>query len=57
MLLLYAIAHVVMTHTSVGRYIYAVGGNPEAARLSGVPVKWVLVLVYTYADYSPAWVA
>ena len=25
MLLLYAIAHVVMTHTSVGRYIYAVG--------------------------------
>tara|TARA_B100000676_G_scaffold312895_1_gene389621 strand:- start:204 stop:1541 length:1338 start_codon:yes stop_codon:yes gene_type:complete len=47
MLLLYAIAHVVMTHTSIGRYIYAVGGNPEAARLSGVPVKWVLVFVYT----------
>ena len=47
MLLLYVIAHVIMAHTSIGRYIYAVGGNPEAARLSGVPVKWVLVFVYT----------
>jgi ribose transport system permease protein len=46
MLLLFITAHVVMTHTRVGRHIYAVGGNPEAARLSGVPVKWVLVLVY-----------
>jgi ribose transport system permease protein len=47
MLILYAVAHVLMTRTSIGRYIYAVGGNPEAARLSGVPVKWVLVFVYT----------
>ena len=46
MLLLFIVAHVVMAHTRVGRHIYAVGGNPEAARLSGVPVKWVLVLVY-----------
>jgi ribose transport system permease protein len=46
MLLLFIIAHVVMTHTRIGRHIYAVGGNPEAARLSGVSVKWVLVLVY-----------
>ena len=46
MLLLFIVAHVVMTHTRMGRHIYAVGGNPEAARLSGVPVKWVLVLVY-----------
>ncbi len=30
-----------MEHTPAGRYIYAVGGNPEAARLSGVQVgKW-----------------
>ena len=46
MLLLYVITHLVMTRTSLGRYIYAVGGNPEAARLSGVPVRGVLVLVY-----------
>lgn len=46
MVLLYAVAHVVMEHTPFGRHIYAVGGNPEAARLSGVPVKRVLLLVY-----------
>jgi len=46
MILLFALAHVLMTRTTLGRYIYAVGGNPEAARLSGVPVKWVLVFVY-----------
>ncbi len=44
---LYLSAHVVMTRTSLGRYIYAVGGNAEAARLSGVPVRGVLILVYT----------
>ena len=36
-----------ITRTTLGRYIYAVGGNTEAARLSGVPVKRVLLLVYT----------
>ncbi len=46
MLLLYICAHIVMTRTSWGRYIYAVGGNAEAARLSGVPVRTVLILVY-----------
>jgi ribose transport system permease protein len=30
----------------MGRYIYAVGGNEEAARLSGVPVARVIVFVY-----------
>lgn len=46
MLILYVLAHITMTRTSIGRYIYAVGGNPEAARLSGVPVFGVLILVY-----------
>jgi ribose transport system permease protein len=46
MLALYVLAHITMTRTSIGRYIYAVGGNPEAARLSGVPVFGVLILVY-----------
>jgi ribose transport system permease protein len=30
----------------LGRYIYAVGGNREAARLSGVPVRRVLMFAY-----------
>ena len=46
MLILYGVAHVVMTRMSFGRYVYAVGGNIEAARLSGVPVRRMLVSVY-----------
>ncbi len=46
MLALYIVAHVVMSRTTLGRYIYAVGGNAEAARLSGVPVRRILLLVY-----------
>jgi ribose transport system permease protein len=33
------LAHVFMRHTEYGRYMYAIGGNPEAARLSGVRVN------------------
>ena len=44
---LYVVAHVLMTRTALGRYLYAVGGNAEAARLSGVPVKRVLLFAYT----------
>jgi ribose transport system permease protein len=47
MLALYALAHLMMTRMVIGRYIYAVGGNAEAARLSGVPVRRVLLFVYT----------
>ncbi|MCB9922895.1 MAG: ABC transporter permease [Planctomycetaceae bacterium] len=46
MIVLYILSYVLMSHTALGRYIYAVGGNAEAARLSGVPVKRVLVFVY-----------
>jgi ribose transport system permease protein len=47
MIILYIVAHIVMTQTAFGRYVYAIGGNEEAARLSGVPVKRVLLIVYT----------
>ena len=46
LVVLYAVAHVFMSQTRMGRYIYAVGGNEEAARLSGVPVEGVVVFVY-----------
>jgi ribose transport system permease protein len=45
--LLYALAHVLMSRTVLGRYLYAVGGNAEAARLSGLPVALVLLFAYT----------
>jgi len=47
MIVLYIAAHILMTRTRLGRYIYAVGGNREAARLSGVPVGRILFIVYT----------
>ncbi|PWB73899.1 sugar-transporting ATPase [candidate division GN15 bacterium] len=47
MIALYIIAHILMTRTTVGRYIYAVGGNMEAARLAGIRVNGVLMFVYT----------
>ena len=34
-----AAAHVFLRHSVAGRYMYAIGGNAEAARLSGVPVR------------------
>ncbi|MCH2113564.1 MAG: hypothetical protein MK171_01445 [Pirellulales bacterium] len=47
MLVLYSVAHIVMSRMVFGRYVYAIGGNKEAARLSGVPVKRMLMAVYT----------
>jgi ribose transport system permease protein len=51
-LVLYALAHVFMSHTRMGRYIYAVGGNKEAARLSGVPVFFVTIFVYVMSSLA-----
>jgi len=47
MLVIYAIGHVVMSRTTLGRHVYAVGGNRLAARLSGIHVNRVLLVVYT----------
>lgn len=35
-----------LQHTGTGRHIYAIGGNPQAARVSGINVDRTLVLVY-----------
>ncbi|UCH33019.1 MAG: ABC transporter permease [Armatimonadota bacterium] len=47
-------AHVVLTRTSLGRSIYAIGGNPEAARLSGIPVKRVVTIIFAIAGLLSA---
>ncbi|MGB9840927.1 ABC transporter permease [Thermovenabulum sp.] len=46
-IVVYIIYHIFLTKTPTGRYIYAVGGNPEAARLSGINVEKILIIVYT----------
>lgn len=38
--------HFITTKTVLGRHIYAVGGNPEAAELSGISVKWITHVVF-----------
>jgi ribose transport system permease protein len=46
MVILYVIAHIVMTRTVFGRHLYAVGGNQQAAWLCGVPVKRVTIAAF-----------
>jgi putative multiple sugar transport system permease protein len=46
MLVVVAIYHFVTTQTVLGRHIYAVGGNPEAAELSGISVKRIIYVVF-----------
>jgi len=45
-LLVTAVYHFLTTKTVLGRHIYAVGGNPEAAKLSGINVKRVTYFVF-----------
>ncbi|MEP7454973.1 ABC transporter permease [Phyllobacterium sp. SB3] len=45
---------VVLKFTKFGRYVYAIGGNEEAARLAGVPVWRVKITVYAISGYLAA---
>lgn len=45
-LVVVALYHFITTQTVLGRHIYAVGGNPEAAELSGVSVKKITYIVF-----------
>ena len=53
-LIVFCIFHVFLTRSALGRQIYCVGGNPEAARLSGIPSKNVLTFVYTLSGFMAA---
>jgi ribose transport system permease protein len=52
--LVFAASYVVLSQMVVGRYLYAIGGNAEAARLSGVNVKRYTVLVYVLSGLLAA---
>jgi fructose transport system permease protein len=54
MLALYLVAWFVLTQTAAGRHLYAVGGAPEAARLTGIRSGRVLVLTYLTAGLIAA---
>jgi len=40
------VSGIVLARTRFGRYVYAIGGNPEAARLAGIPNRRVITAVY-----------
>jgi len=44
-----AIAVIITNKTALGRYIYAIGGNANAARLSGINIKKITITVYSIA--------
>jgi ABC-type xylose transport system permease subunit len=43
-----AVGAILLRRTLLGRYAFAIGGNAEAARLSGVPVATVTILIYVF---------
>ncbi|MFB9993420.1 ABC transporter permease [Deinococcus oregonensis] len=49
MLILFGVAWFFLTQTAPGRHVYAVGNNPEAVRLSGIPTTRLLISVYAVA--------
>jgi len=52
--ILYILMFVFLNRTRTGRHIYAVGGNKEASRLSGIDVDNILNLVYTMSGFFAA---
>jgi len=56
---IYSVVFVIITvlilnQTKLGRHIYAVGGNREAARFTGIKIKQVEVFVYTFSGFMAA---
>ena len=49
LLIVFIVFSVMLSKFKLGRYIYAVGGNPQAAMVSGINVKKILLLVYMFS--------
>ncbi|WP_413615274.1 ABC transporter permease [Halomonas cupida] len=54
MIAVFAIGYVLLSHTATGRYLYAIGGNEEATRLSGIRVSRYKMLVYVLSGTTAA---
>ena len=51
---LYALAYWFLRYTALGRAMYAVGGNPGAARLSGIDVRMTQLAAFLLAGFTAA---
>lgn len=54
MLLVVVLIHIFLNYTKYGRYLYMVGGNEEAAKLSGIPTKKYRLLAYVFSGFIAA---
>ncbi|MCP1101824.1 ribose transport system permease protein [Aequitasia blattaphilus] len=54
MFILIILFAIILNKTKFGTYVYAVGGNRESARLSGVPIKKVEIMVFTISGFLAA---
>ena len=51
MIVIFFIFWVFLNHTRIGKWIYAIGGNPGAARAAGINVDRILIVVYTLCGF------
>ncbi len=54
MLIIALISYFVLNRTVLGRHIYAVGGNPDAAKISGISVRKITMLSYITSGLTAA---
>lgn len=50
-LLVFFIGHIMLTYSEFGRFVYAIGGNEEATRLSGIKVDRQKILIYMISGF------
>ena len=53
-LLIYFLAYLILNRSATGRYVYAIGGNKEAVRLSGINIKIFQALPYFISGITAA---
>jgi ribose transport system permease protein len=54
MLVIFVVMLLIMTRTTFGRYVYAVGGNPRAAALSGIRTRMVKTVAFVVTGMAAA---
>ncbi|EOD01778.1 ribose ABC transporter permease [Caldisalinibacter kiritimatiensis] len=54
MIIVFAISYYILKHTRLGRYVYAIGGNEESSKLSGINTDRVKVYVYAISGLFAA---
>lgn len=45
------ISYILLSHTKIGRFVYAIGANKKAAHVSGINTDMCILLVYMYAGF------